>query len=250
MRTLLIDADILAFKHAAPAQKTYEWEEGVTSVSVEPIEQVTPRVDRDVAALKSYLKADEVIICLSCPTEQNFRLDVLRTYKGNRDYSKRPLLLGSIKAHLADNYRSYRKDTLEADDIMGILSTHPTLVPGEKIIVSADKDMRCIPGLLFNPEKDTRPRRITEVEADLWHLHQTLMGDPTDNYSGCPGIGKVRAAKVLTENPTWAGVVETYRKVGLSEADALVQARVARICRHTDYDFKEKKVILWNPPKQ
>jgi hypothetical protein len=30
---------------------------------------------------------------------------------------------------------------------------------------------------------------------------------------------------------------------------ALVWARVARIRRHTDYNFKTKEPILWTPPK-
>jgi hypothetical protein len=34
------------------------------------------------------------------------------------------------------------------------------------------------------------------------------------------------------------------------EAGGLVRARVARIRRHTDYNFKPKEPILWTPPKQ
>jgi DNA polymerase-1 len=45
----------------------------------------------------------------------------------------------------------------------------------------------------------------------------------------------------------WEIVVSAYRRAGLGEEAALVNARVARICRYTDYDFKEKKVKLWNP---
>ena len=47
----------------------------------------------------------------------------------------------------------------------------------------------------------------------------------------------------------WAVVLAAYEKAGLTEADALAQARVARILRASDYDFKQKKVKLWNPPK-
>lgn len=248
--TLLVDADIVAFQFAAAAQESYQWDEDTRSLHAEPLETVTPMVDAFLAELKGKLKADEILICLSCAHEENWRLGVLPTYKGNRDYDNRPVHLGAIKAYLAENYRSYSRPTLEADDVMGILSTHPKLVPGRKIIVSEDKDMKTIPGWLFNPRKHTAPVLVPEHEADYWHLYQTLAGDSTDNYKGCPGIGPVKAEKALTclsPAERWAVVVSLYESKGLTEEDALVQARVARICRHTDYDFKEKQVALWHP---
>jgi hypothetical protein len=42
--------------------------------------------------------------------------------------------------------------------------------------------------------------------------------------------------------------VETYRKKGLGEEVALLNARVARICRFRDFDYVNKRVILWTPP--
>ena len=38
-----------------------------------------------------------------------------------------------------------------------------------------------------------------------------------------------------------------YEKAGKTEEDALQMARVARICRFEDYDFKNNMVILWGP---
>jgi hypothetical protein len=46
----------------------------------------------------------------------------------------------------------------------------------------------------------------------------------------------------------WEAVVAAFEKAKLTEADALVQAQVARICRASDYDFKTKKVKLWQQP--
>ena len=79
---------------------------------------------------------------------------------------------------------------------------------------------------------------------------QTLTGDPTDGYSGCPSIGKVSAERILKDNSTWQAVVDTYKKKKLSEDAALQQARVARILRASDYDFKKKEIKLWLPPKE
>ena len=83
-------------------------------------------------------------------------------------------------------------------------------------------------------------------------MYQTLVGDSTDGYKGCPGVGKVKAGRMLTglkQVEMWEAVVEAYKRKNKTEEDALQQARVARICRATDYDYKEKKVKLWCPKK-
>lgn len=274
--TLLVDADIIAFKFSSAAETKHDWGDGVITKTVEPIEKVTPKIDEYLADLKEKLKADEMIICLSCSHEENFRLSVLESYKGNRDYDNRPALLTPVKEYLAQAYRTYARPTLEADDVMGILSTHGKIVEGRRIIVSEDKDMKTIPGWLYNPNKDKKPWLVSPEEADYWHLYQTLVGDATDNYKGCPGVGPEKAEsslkgllkpspihKEITRGPNkgtvkttwemvpaespWDVVVSWYAKAGLTEEDAVVQARVARICRSSDYNFQDKKVILWHP---
>jgi hypothetical protein len=46
---------------------------------------------------------------------------------------------------------------------------------------------------------------------------------------------------------TWDTVVEAYEKAGLTEDDALVTARLARILRAEDYDGVNIK--LWEPKR-
>ena len=262
--TLLVDADIVAFKIASTAQKVHKFEDDegtvVECLQLDEWEEVAPRVDTLLADYLEQTKADELIICLSCPTEEGWRKAIYPDYKANRDYSKRPVYLSDVKDYMAENYRSYRKPTMEADDIMGILSTHPTLVPGRKIIVSEDKDMQTIPGWLWNPAKDRKPRLVDEHNANYFHFYQTLVGDSTDNYKGCPGIGPKKAEALLEkhchetkhdsvfeEYMAWEDIVAAFEKKGLAEEDAILQARLARICRDVDYNFKTQEVILWNP---
>ena len=79
---------------------------------------------------------------------------------------------------------------------------------------------------------------------------QTLTGDPADNYKGLQGVGKVNAEKIINKDMTyqemWQAVLSAYREKGFTEKDALIQARVARILRHYDYDYKRKSVIYWD----
>ena len=44
----------------------------------------------------------------------------------------------------------------------------------------------------------------------------------------------------------WKLVKNSYEKMGYTEEDALRNARMARILRAEDYDFKKKEVKLWN----
>lgn len=259
---MLIDADIIAYKLAAANEQRYNWGtdeetgEEVTSLIVnEDFEDVTRQLHEDLEKLMIETQADEYIICLS-DDNYNWRKKVLPSYKQHRKNSIRPELLYPLKDFLYENFSSYRRETLEADDVMGILSTHPKLMPGRKIIVSEDKDMKTIPGWLYNPAKDKKPRLVGELEANLYHMRQTLTGDATDGYKGCPGAGDKAFDKLLDGwiegdwLDLWERVVSVYEKKGLTEFDAITQARVARICRHTEYNFTQKEVIYWNPPKR
>ena len=151
-----------------------------------------------------------------------------------------------------ERYKAFERPDLEGDDVLGILATSPVIVKGEKVIVSLDKDLKTIPGLICDMREPITIQEITEEEADYNHMYQTLVGDTADGYPGCPGIGPVSATKLLADVPRtyadmWPAVVKAYEKKGLSEEVALVQAQIARICRRDDYDFKKKEVILWTP---
>ena len=186
MTTILLDADIVAYQLAATAQRSYRWPGAdAPSLAVDDWELQPERIDEVVSNLCTKLKTDKVIVCLSCPTAENWRLKVLPSYKGNRANTVRPEYLATVKDYLEAEYPSYRKPTHEADDIMGILSTmkglpkgfleqHPQLADhGKKVIVSEDKDMKTIPGWLFNPKKDSKPRLI---EMDDDHETETNTG--------------------------------------------------------------------------
>ena len=264
--TILVDADIIAYQFASAVQKNYKWPNGIASMDItKSDEEIIENVDDYLTTLKEFLEADRMIVCLSDP-EVNFRKTVYPLYKSNRDPALKPVKLMWLKGVLSERYETYQRPTLEADDVMGILSTHPKIIEGKKIIVSEDKDMKTIPGWWFNPNKHTEPVLITEHEADYWHLYQTITGDPVDGYPGCPNAGPKAAEKALHAPngemyglwSMWQGVVATYeaakekgtkKPLGLTEKDALVQARCARILRHTDYNFKKKEAKLWQPPK-
>lgn len=79
---------------------------------------------------------------------------------------------------------------------------------------------------------------------------QTLAGDQTDNYPGCPGVGMKTADKLLDgliQKDMWSCVVERFNKAGLEEEEALLQARLAHILQVGEYDFDTNSVVMWTP---
>ena len=244
--TLLMDTDIFAYRGACinedkTAFGKYVWD----------FEDACESVDQVIAELSENLKADRIIMCLS-DEEANWRKDVLPTYKAARKETERPEQLYMLKDYLATEYESKGFPSLEADDVMGILSTHPHAIEGKKIIVSEDKDMRTIPGYLYAPHRPKlKTINITELQADQFHMWQTLVGDPTDGYGGAFGIGKgsIFAQAVLEEDheELWDTVLAGYGSKGLTETEAIQQARVARILRAEDYNIQTKELTLWEP---
>ena len=93
-----------------------------------------------------------------------------------------------------------------------------------------------------------------EYIANFHFYKQVLTGDAVDNYKGCPGIGVKRALDLLEEPLTaeeyWSQIVTAYNKAGLTEEDAIIQARMARILRNDDYDYDKQEVKLWEPSKK
>lgn len=252
---LLLDADIIAYRAAELHQRVTDWGDGAVSVAVDPVEDAIETMRDEVAEIKRALGGGVPIFCLS-DSASNFRKTLLPTYKAGRKV--KPVLLPKLREWILANTKAYLRPGLEGDDVIGILATHPKLLPGSKIIVSIDKDMKTIPGTIYNPRRDDL-MKVSAEEAHYWHLFQTLTGDPVDNYKGCPGVGPVKAAAILDRTRTlegehtladaWANVCDAYHAKGLTEDDALVQARVARILRASDYNFKTKEPILWQPPR-
>ena len=164
----------------------------------------------------------------------------------NRKQKRKPLILKALREYLVKEWNAIILPNLEADDVMGIVATKPR--KNEKIILcSIDKDLRQVPGTLYNGE--TMVKRSNK-ECNWWHLVQTLTGDAVDGFSGCPTVGIVTAQKILNNKrmpikKMWDLVVKTYEKQGLFEHDALQQARVARILRYGDYNKKTGEVNLW-----
>jgi DNA polymerase-1 len=199
--------------------------------------------DSQIDGITRALGSDDMVIVLSGP--EDFRRKLEPTYKGNRKGKRKPLGYTVLRDWLTTRHegRVVSQPCLEADDYLGILATTPNAP--ERIIVSDDKD------LLTSPSKVYRLGVLHEIDSSMaehnW-LYQTLTGDQSDGYKGCPGIGDVKAKAILSKpGDRWQNVELAFLKAGLTRNDALLQARLARILHHSDWDSDNKAPRLWSP---
>ena len=236
---LLIDADYIVYKCCAAAEDEIDFGDDVIVVTSR-FSEAMQKVERELSKIKEHFMWDVPKVVLFFSDSKNFRKKIYPDYKGHRN-RKKPCGYRRVITELGKRYKVVRIPELEADDAMGI---YATFEPGN-IIVSPDKDMRQIPGKLFNLEEMIE---VTEDEGMQWHLVQTLAGDQTDGYSGVPGIGVKRAIALLDkEGYTWDTVVKAFESKELDEETALMNARLAKILTCNDYDAIDKRVIPWLP---
>ncbi len=248
--TLLIDGDVYAYQAASATERVVTFD-NVNFQRVGSLPDAVVSFENKLASLLKRFKTASYIIALT--DVDNFRKDLLPSYKGNRNPREKPFCLTALRAHILAEHKTYQRPGLEADDVLGILATSARIFPKDtrRVIVSVDKDMLSIPGEYYNSKLDILYATAPE-EAAYRHCFQTLTGDPTDGYHGCPKVGPRKAERILDGltgyAELWPAVVAAFENAGLTEADALVQARMARILHASDYDFQAKKVRLWEPP--
>lgn len=243
---LLIDGDQFLYEVTSACEVEADWGDDLWTLHTD-LGQCRTALTARLDGVRKRLGSPNFTFCLS--DNDNFRKDVLPSYKAQRKKVRKPTAYYALKQWAIGEYDCIIMPKLEADDVMGILATQDS--PDTYIIVSEDKDMKTIPAQVF---RQGDLMTLTQAQADYWFLYQTLIGDVTDGYKGCPGMGPKTAEKLLAfdgetidVNALWPSVVKAFEAKGLTEADALQQARCARILRDTDWCADTQTVKLWNP---
>ncbi|MCI4663081.1 MAG: hypothetical protein MRY74_00020 [Neomegalonema sp.] len=253
MRALLIDGDILCRRAAHGAAAELGAPEAEMRSAVRRLEDALGR-------LRTMLRGDLLLAAVGCGA--SFRRQIDPHYKRARLGRRVPASLEAVRDRLGELVETRSAPELEADDLLGVWATAPDLSfaarpggaiadarPAERLIVSADKDLLSIPGL--HGAATGRVWRVSPAEAEMRHLAQTLIGDSSDGYRGCPGVGPKRAIEILSCNAAdpWRGVVAAFQRAGLGPGEALIQARLARVLRHGEVDPDAGAPVLWSPSR-
>jgi len=188
--------------------------------------------------------------------EGNFRNDVatIKPYKGNRKQPK-PLHYQAIRQYLIDHQRAIVVPVLENDDMLSIIQYKEYLEVGDdwdkckKVIVTIDKDGLNTPGWMFNPDKDEKPRFVSELEAARNFFCQLVTGDPVDNIQGVPGRSKkckacASISKMDIPREMYEAALAEYTGAGLGLPELQENAKLLWMLR-VKPKSKEELMLPW-----
>jgi DNA polymerase-1 len=244
MSRILIDTEGFLVPAAKAAEYAYEWEPGNWRMGCRHDEAMAYFMDK-LADIRAFDPSLPITLCFS--SARSFRYGIWPEYKSNRKSEQKapgwPELVAAVKRlAISSGWDVVTLQNVEADDALGILAGP------DDFMASVDKDLLTVPGKhLRNGELVVQ----SKVDADLAFFTQTLVGDRSDHYPGCPGIGEKKAETLLAgfaeEHLMWGAVVVSYAKAGQTVDQALAQTRCARILRPGEYDFETQTPRLWTP---
>lgn len=249
MSLAILDVEIILHRAINVAVYEFEWAPDEWTYNVRLGEAKAHILD-DIDRVRAAAPTHELALALS--DSYSFRYFIWPGYKSNRRDKRKIAGFGALKAWLVaagetHGWQALRFSQVEADDVMGLCAGHGDL------IISGDKDLKTVPGLHLDPATGEVDEVVTTAANRLF-WQQTLTGDASDGYPGCPGMGDVSANKLLDGldladgGAAWEAIVGAYEKKGLTEKDALIQARCARILRPGEYDHERGIPKLWKPP--
>ncbi|MBN1169068.1 hypothetical protein JXA63_04220 [Candidatus Woesebacteria bacterium] len=202
--------------------------------------------------------------------EPTFRKKIYEDYQAHRPETDKDLVSQfslAKKVSKAFGIPVYDKAGFEADDLIGTISQKAVEhAVDEVVIVTGDKDQMQlvtdkiklympIRGLsnakLFGPKEvhkklGVEPEQVIDLKA--------LIGDPSDNYKGVPGIGPVTAEKLFKDHKTYRQIYKNLDKIDPSVRKKLNEGKesgdvsydLAKIITDVDFDFDIAKMGEWD----
>ncbi len=186
--------------------------------------------------------------------EPTFRKEIFEQYKIHRPKAPTELVAQIIEAHLLFNsfkIKTFEIPGFEADDLIGTtvekFQNHPDLkiiiltgdldtlqmVKNDKVVVETLK--KGVSETIIYNEETTKERY--GVEPDQLPDYKGLVGDPSDNIPGVPGIGPKTATIIIQkygklENFLEAGGEEkSYQKISEFKEQAYLSRDLSKIRR-------------------
>jgi len=208
-RCILIDADSIPFILGWTLQKQ--------NLSVDDYMRVIYATDKMMEEILLNSGAESYIGFLG-GVHPTFRHILNDTYKANRGQTKPEWYrawASVIQHRLCYKWGFHTIEGIEAEDAVGMMAKY---LGYDKVIIGhIDKDLDQIPGIHYNYSKQ-RKYFVHEFAA-IRNLHYLmLVGDTVDNLPGCPGIGPVKAEKLLAAGDTFYNlqlVEEAYKEAVL-----------------------------------
>ena len=201
-----------------------------------------------------------------------FRHEKFTEYKGTRKGMpdelrvQVPLMKEVLKAM---KVATIEKPGFEADDVLGTLATKAEKAGLNVSLVSGDRDLLQLASDRIKIRIPKTKRTGTEIEdylaKDVLDKYQVtpkefidlkgLMGDPSDNIPGVPGVGEKTATKLITAYHSIENLYEHIDEMKKSKVKtslienrdlAMLSKELATICTDCDLDFNIQEATIDN----
>lgn len=263
MKLVLIDGNAILHRafHALPP---------LTTKSGEPINAVYGLVSMLLRVIAD-LKPTRIAVAFD-EKEKTFRHIALPAYQAQRPPMAEDLSKQFDKAKdflKAAGIPIYSKPGFEADDVIGTIAEK---AKADVVIVTGDRDQLQLVNderniKLYMPvtglanaalygEAETMERM--GVPASLIDDYKALVGDPSDNYTGIPGIGPKTAVSLLQKFGTFADIYKNLDKIPENVREKLTRGResgelskkLATIVRDVPLEIDFEKMDGWKIDSQ
>lgn len=220
MKTLLlVDGNALMHRayHALPDFRT---KKGISTNAVYGFITILLRT-------REQFNTSHLIVCFDRP-EPTFRKEIFKEYQVHRPKIEPSLSsqFPMIKDFLdACSIPYYEKPGFEADDIIGTIARIAEKNNFKTIILTGDKDIMQLISkhiVVASPYKGLTELKVYDEAESEKRLGvnpkqipdlKGLMGDPSDNYKGVPGIGPKTAATLIKQYDTLENVYKNIDKI-------------------------------------
>ena len=136
---------------------------------------------------------------MAVKSESNYRDSLYPLYKANRKaIPNRNEFVPILRKLAVHEGVAIEATGREADDLLRMWAEQAKRAGDEYVIMSNDKDLKCIPGKHYDIKRNEF-YEVSEEYAVRFSYQQLLSGDSTDNVPGLPGIGPVKAAKFIAQ---------------------------------------------------
>lgn len=204
--------------------------------------------------------------------QPTFRHEMYEAYKGTRKgmpeelRTQVPIMKEVLKAM---NITVLEKPGYEADDILGTLATNAELTGNVVSLVSGDRDLLQLASEKIKIRIPKTKRTGTEIEdyfaKDVIEKYNVtpkqfidlkgLMGDPSDNIPGVPGVGEKTASKLIETYKSIENMYEhidemapnkTTATIRDNQELAILSKKLATICIDCELDFQIENAVISN----
>ena len=278
MRKFIIDADSIMYAaaHAFAGTESNEWEIEGEEIDADVDTQVPDMLKEFWYRVSLLVDAYECEIIGEDDTE--FEVEVVLTYKSCDPVLRRENfrydLTKEASMHGMDIYKANRAGMPVPDGINDLYvslvlaedTPHTIVIPeaaeADDYVVMMSKEEgvhlcaidKDVINASLSPVYNYHHKHMCWVyptnmkDRRDWFFTQVLMGDASDGIKGAWKVGKVGAAKIvdkhLDDEALWAEILQTYKKKGQSEEEAIATAR----CVNMHQMQANGQIALWEPP--